>query len=158
ATSPGWRTTVGDERLFALITAQLAEAPKDRSCDHLMWAVTEHPLFEEMRSTCALLSVPQRLGLIGNEKLTVTERAVAAWFCSGIDYPYQNRVGRGDLNALGDLYRRIGVPIALSSASVLAARRTRQPYAVLVPLVWLEIQRSKEKSVTTLEVPPSGIA
>jgi hypothetical protein len=40
---------------------------------------------------------------------------------------------------------------------VLAARRTRQPYAVLVPLVWLELQHAGPAAVGNAFVPPSGL-
>jgi hypothetical protein len=45
----------------------------------------------------------------------------------------------------------------LVAATVLAARRTRQPYAVLVPLVWLEVQRSGLTRIEDAIVPPSGL-
>jgi hypothetical protein len=82
---------------------------------------------------------------------------VAAWFCSGINYPYQHRVGTGDLAALADAYCRLGAPPDLVAATVLAARRTRQPYAVLVPLVWLEVQCSGPITIADACVPPSDL-
>jgi hypothetical protein len=46
----------------------------------------------------------------------------------------------------------------LVAATVLAAKRTRQPYAVLVPLIWLEVQRSGVGSrIEDAIVPPTGL-
>jgi hypothetical protein len=88
---------------------------------------------------------------------SLPDRAVAAWFCSGINYPYEHRVSGGDLGALADAYYRLGAPPDLVAATVLAARRTRQPYAVLVPLVWLEVQCSGVSRIEDAIVPPSGL-
>src|SRR5262249_42334879 len=72
-------------------------------------------------------------------------------------YPYQHRVGAGDLAGLGDAYCRLGAPPDLVAATVLAAKRTRQPYAVLVPLIWLEVQRHGVTRIEDAIVPPSGL-
>jgi hypothetical protein len=82
---------------------------------------------------------------------------VAAWFCSGINYPYQHHVGAGDLAGLADAYCRLGVPPDLVAATIVAAKRARQPYAVLVPLVWLEVQRSGPTATAHACVPPSRL-
>jgi hypothetical protein len=53
---------------------------------------------------------------------------------------------------------RLGAPPDLVAATVLAAKRTRQPYAVLVPLVWLEVQRAGLTEVSDASIPASGFA
>ena len=40
---------------------------------------------------------------------------------------------------------------------MLAAKRTRQPYVVLVPLIWLEVRRTELTAVGDAFVPPSGV-
>jgi hypothetical protein len=42
-------------------------------------------------------------------------------------------------------------------ATVLAAKRTREPYAVLLPLVWLEVQRGGPVAFRDQPVPASAI-
>ena len=123
------------------LSAGLPRAPKDRSADYLMWVVAEHPDQRETRAICGRVSVTECLSMVTDLSRSLPDRAVAAWFCSGINYPYQHRVGAGDLFGLADAYCRLGAPPDLVAATVLAAKRTRQPYAALVPLVWLEVQR-----------------
>jgi hypothetical protein len=110
-----------------------------------------------MRAICGRASVTECLSMVMDHSRSLHDRAVATWFCSGINYPYQHRVGAGDLSGLADAYCRLGAPPDLVAATVLAARRTRQPYAVLVPLVWLEVQRSGPTAIAHASVPPSGL-
>ena len=156
ATLPKWRAVIGEEAALRSIVSTLATAPKDRSADYLTWTAAEHPDLREMRETCGhSSSITECLSMVSDRSRALPDRAVAAWFCSGINYPYQHRVGTGDLAALADAYCRLGAPPDLVAATVLAAKRTRQPYAVLVPLVWLEVQRSGPTKVVEAIVPPS---
>jgi hypothetical protein len=155
ATLPKWRAVIGEEAALHSIVSTLAIAPKDRSADYLMWIAAEHPDLRETREICGHCSITDRLSMVLDRSRSLPDRAVAAWFCSGVNYPYEHRVGGGDLAALGDAYCRLGAPPDLVAATVLAARRTRQPYAVLVPLVWCEVQRSGPTKVEEAIVPPS---
>jgi hypothetical protein len=157
AMSPGWRALGGEEAVLASIVCRLAETPKDRSADYLMWIAAEHPDLGEMREICGHSSITDRLSMVLDHSRSLPARAVAAWFCSGINYPYQHRVGTGDLAALADAYCQLGAPPDLVEATMVAARRTRQPYAALVPLVWLEVQRSGQTAIAHACVPPSGL-
>ena len=142
ATSSNFRAAHGEEEVLASIVCRLATAPKDRSADYLMWVAAEHPDQRETRALCGCVSVTECLSMVTDLSRSLADRAVATWFCSGINYPYQHRVGAGDLVGLADAYCGLGAPPDLVAATVLAAKRTRQPYVALVPLVWLEVQRS----------------
>ena len=157
ATSSNWRAAHGEEEVLASIVCRLAAAPKDRSADYLMWVAAEHPDQRETRAICSRVSVTECLSMVTDLSRSLPDRAVAAWFCSGINYPYQHRVGAGNLSGLADAYCRLGAPPDLVAATVLAAKRTRQPYVALVPLVWLEVQRSGLTAVGDAFVPPSGL-
>ena len=157
ATLPKWRAVIGEEAALRSIVSTLATAPKDRSADYLMWVAAEHPDQRETRAICGRASMTECLSMVGDLSRSLPDRAVAAWFCSGINYPYQHRVGAGDLVGLADAYCRLGAPPDLVAATVLAAKRTRQPYAVLVPLVWLEVQRGGPTAVADACVPSSGL-
>jgi hypothetical protein len=157
AVSPGWRSSYGEDRAVLSIISKLATAPKDRSADYLMWIAAEHPDQCETRAICGRASVNECLSMVTDLSRPLPDRAVAAWFCSGIDYPYQHRVGAGELSWLADAYCRLGAPPDLVAATVLAARRTRQPYVVLVPLIWLEVRRTGLTAVGDVFVPPSGL-
>jgi len=157
AVSPGWRASYGEDRAVLSIISKLAAAAKDRSADYLMWIAAEHPDQCKTRAICDRASVTECLSMVTDLSRPLPDRAVAAWFCSGIDYPYQHRVGAGELSWLEDAYCRLGAPPDLAAATVLAARRTRQPYVVLVPLVWLEVRRAGLTAVGDAFVPPSGL-
>jgi MgsA AAA+ ATPase C terminal len=95
-TSSDWRSQQGNERVLCYLSRRLAEAPKDRSADYLMWAASDHESLGQARETCRGASINGRLALL-NGATPLPARAVAAWFCSGIDQPYQQRVGAGEL-------------------------------------------------------------
>jgi MgsA AAA+ ATPase C terminal len=157
AVSSAWRAEHGEERVFASFVSRLAEAPKDRSADYLMWAASEHPSLVDICQICAHASIADRLSIVGDISLPLAHRAIAAWFSSGIDYPHQRRVGPGDLQELGRTYAKLGADEQLATATVLAAKRTRQPYTVLLPLVWLEVQRAGPVTFRDDPVPASAI-
>jgi hypothetical protein len=154
---PHCRAVIGEEAVLRSIVATLATAPKDRSADYLMWIAAEHLDLRETREICGRSSITERLSMVLDHSRSLPDRAVAAWFCSGIDYPYQHRVGTGDLAALADAYCRLGAPPDLVAATMLAAKRTRQPYVVLVPLVWLDVQRTGPAAIADACIPPSGV-
>jgi hypothetical protein len=157
ATSAAWRTKVGEEKALAYLVQRLAEAPKDRSADYLMSAARHHPSLAHMRQTCATSSIETRLNLLTDLTKSLPERAVAAWFLSGLDERYEKIVGRGDLRALEESYRALGASDQLCAATMAAARRTREPFNIMVPLVWLEIRRTGFSTVRDLPLPPSPV-
>jgi hypothetical protein len=157
ASSLGWRASYGEDRAILSIVSRSAAAPKDRSADYLMWIAAEHPDQRETRAVCGRASVTECLSMVTDLSRSLPDRAVAAWFCSGINYAYQHRVGAGDFARLADAYCRLGAPPDLVAATVLAARRTRQPYVVLVPIIWLEVRRTGLTAVGDAFVPPSGV-
>jgi hypothetical protein len=83
----------------------------------------------------------------------LVHRAVAAWFASGINWRYDQQVRGGDLRALAAAYRDLGAGEELSHSIVLAARKGPEPLVILVPLVWLEVQRSGPARVRSDPVP-----
>jgi hypothetical protein len=157
ATSPDWRANAGEEKAIAYLVQRLTEAPKDRSADYLMLAARLHAGFEHMRQTCKASSIETRLKLVADQTRPLAERAVAAWFLSGLDERYEKIVGPGNLQALGDTYKSLGVSEQLATATLTAARRTREPFTIMLPLVWLEIQRTGPATVREFPVPPSPV-
>jgi hypothetical protein len=104
ATTAEWRTKHGEEKAIAYLVGRLVEAPKDRSADYLICAARLHGSLEEMRQACKASSVETRLRLVSDPTKSLPERAVAAWFLSGLDERYEKVVGRGDLEALAQTY------------------------------------------------------
>jgi hypothetical protein len=158
AISPDWRARHGEERVLASVASRLAGVPKDRSADYLMWAAAEHRSLADARGLCVQASIQERLNILLDRSAPLGRRAVGAWFASGIDYPYQHRMGAGDLLRLADAYRALGVADQLASAMVVAAKRTREPYTVLLPLTWLEVQRCERIEFRDEPLTASAIA
>jgi hypothetical protein len=150
AVLPGWRASYGEVRTVLSIVSRLAAAPKDRSADYLMWVAAEHPDQGEARTSCGRASMTECLSMVTDLSRSLPD-------CSGIDYPFEHRVRAGDLSGLEDAYCWLGAPPDLAAATVLAARRTRQPFVVLLPLVWLEVQRAGLTAVDDAFIPPSNL-
>ena len=134
----------------------LAEAPKDRSAD-LLFAVALHdPDLEIMRSQCRSVSVARRLEFVADPTLSLPERALAVWHSSGVESRGEQRVGPGDLDALMRTYGELGVPERLLEAVAVAIRRAREPFALLLPLLWLAAAGS-ETGLADSPLAPSGL-
>ena len=145
----------GEEAAFLASCRILAQAPKDRSADLLFSAGMHSPFLEKARSTCAAMSLEERLEFIAEPTWTLPERAVAAWHASGVEPRGERRVGRGDFNALMRTYAKLGAPDKLLDAVAIAARKTREPMTVFPPLIWLEASKS-ETFIIDDPLPPSG--
>jgi hypothetical protein len=153
-----WRASVGgDERVVAYIARLLAEAPKDRSSDHLICSARSYAPFEEARQMAGSQSLAQRLDLVADANQPLHVRAIAAWYSSGIEWDDETRVGKGDLSGLTATFRSIGVPEELAAATQHAATRTREPITIMVPLIWLEAFRDGHPAIVDCPVPASPV-
>ncbi len=129
---------MGRDEAAALATARmLAEAPKDRSADLLFAVVLRDPALETMRSRCRSVSIARRLEFVADPTLSLSERALAVWHSSGIESRGEQRVGPGDLDALMRTYAELGVPGRLLEAIAVTVRKARDPFVLLLPLLWL---------------------
>ena len=138
AIDPGWRANVGgDERVIAYVARLLAEAPKDRSADHLICSSRSYPPWEEARRMAGSRSIAGRFDLVGENEQPLHVRAIAAWYSSGIEWGDERHVGKGDLSGLTAVFRSLGVPEELAMATRYAATRTGEPITIMVPLIWL---------------------
>ena len=131
------RTHGGNAEIIRGLATALAGAPKDRSADHLIAAAAAHPDLEPARRKMASIEVAERLELVRDDELPLGVRATAAWFASGLEWDRERRILGGDIDGLADCYRTLGVPADLIEALVIAARRTREPLAVMLPLIRL---------------------
>ena len=138
AADPDWRkANGGNQRVAIELAGALASAPKDRSADYLICGAKDHPALERVRHECLHMSMTNRLSAVGDQKRSLHERAVIAWYVSGMECSHEKRIGNGDLVGLMELFRQLGVPSELVDATARAAKRTREPITVMVPLVWL---------------------
>src|SRR3972149_6528895 len=77
------KSTGGNVRTVIELSRRLAEAPKDRSADHLIAAAAEHPRLESTRRQMAALQPASRLVSVANNSLPLTVKTTAAWDASG---------------------------------------------------------------------------
>jgi hypothetical protein len=132
----------------ALATAQmLAEAPKDRSADLLFAAALHDPTLEIARLRCRSASIARRLDFVADPTLSLPERALAVWHSSGVESRGERRVGPGDLDALMRTYAGLGVPEQLIEAVAVAVKKAREPFVLLLPLLWLAAAGSEAEFV-----------
>jgi hypothetical protein len=109
-----------------------------------------------MRSRCRSVSVAPRLEFVADPKLSLPERALAVWQSSGVELRGDGRVGPGDLNALMRTYAELGVPERLLEAVGVAIKKAREPFVLLLPLLWLAAAGS-EIEVLDPPLPSSGL-
>lgn len=124
----------GDGRAVVNATRILAGAPKDRSPEHLITAAMKAPSLEEGRTQLAAASSSETLAVVADESAALVKRAAATWFASGISLDAQPHTTPGDLSALLQSFRDLGVPASLVDATQVGARRLRdlrQPCAAL---------------------------
>ncbi len=153
-TDPAWREGVGgDECALRHVARLLAAAPKDRSPDHLISVAYSHPAFEDARGQVGAMSLARRIDRVADMSLPLPERAIAAWYASGIECGDERRVGPGDLNGLMHAFRHLGVPPDLIAATRIAATRTREPIVIMTPLLWLAASAAGDRRVVEGAVP-----
>jgi hypothetical protein len=157
ATTPKWRSERGEKQSLSYAVTCLAEAPKDRSADYLISAADTHESLNAVRETCLLADLNGRLRIVEDSSHPLPVRALAAWFASGVEARNGPRIEDGSLVGLRELLARLGTSEEFLSSTMLAAKRTREPITVLVPLIWLETQRSRATKVCNEEFPEAPL-
>lgn len=157
-TDPVWRKQAGgNTAVVSSVVRMLADAPKDRSSDYLICCARSHSSLAGVRQRLESMPVHARVDMAADTTLPVTVRATAAWYASGVEWGQEQRVGQGDLESLLKAFQDIGAPVALLEATKIAARRTREPITIMVPLVWLAADADRHKHVVDQPVPASPV-
>ena len=156
ANARGGREAEGDEAAALAISQMLAAAPKDRSADLLFVTVLHDPALESARSKLRSVSIARRLEFVADPTLSLPERALAAWHSSGVEERGERRVGPGDLGGLMRTYAELGAPEPLLEAVALALKKTREPFVLMLPLLWLEAAEG-ERELLDSPLPPSSL-
>ena len=155
---PKWRhRNGGNVRVVSGLAHVLAETPKDRSADYLICATKDHPALEEARRHAGSRSIAGRLAIVEDTRYSLSVRATTAWYVSGLEWRGERRVGTGDIERLLTTLQELGVPEALSQATLIAARRTREPLTVMVPLIWLAAASDTDRQIVSRPVPAASI-
>jgi MgsA AAA+ ATPase C terminal len=137
STDASWRKQSGGDAAFASHLARLlAEAPKSRSAEHLISSSDQHPSLEQERRAVGTRSIADNLAAVADKSNSLTHRALAGWYVSGIGWE-REKVPGSNLPALLDTFRQLGVPEELVAATGIAATKSREPITLMVPLIWL---------------------
>ena len=153
ADNSAWRKNHGgDLKLAVHLAGVLSEAPKDRSADYLCGA-RDHPALAGFAQAMANTALKSRLSHVHDQALGLPQRAIAALCAPGIGSRGEISPGTGGLDALLAVFRELEVPEELVAATGVAAARTREPITVMVPLIWLAAQASRETRVCDCPVP-----
>jgi hypothetical protein len=149
---PALRSAIGgNPRTVAGIARVLCQSAKDRSADYLGCGPRVHPtLFAAPREN-SMSSLKRQLCIVTDQDAPLFLRTLAAWHACGIGRDHENK---GDLSALLQTYRRLGAPEPLVEATGIAAKRTREPFTVTVPLVWLAANAGPTPSIERCPLPP----
>lgn len=129
------RSMGGNEEAMARVIEHLSCAAKDRSADYLICSAKLHPSLEHTRECVGRMTLKNRIALATDVSAPITERAVAAWYASGLEWEGERRVGAGDLRGLLGQFRLVGVSESLLNSTAIAARRTKEPIVVMVPVL-----------------------
>jgi hypothetical protein len=147
----------GDEQVAAHVARLLAGALKDRSAEHLLRVCRAYPGYEDVREAVGAASNAQRLRLVADNEQPLHVRSTAAWYASGVDLGDEKRLGEADLPGLLDAFRSIGIPDDLVTATGIAARKTRVPLTIVVPLIWQTAFREAPPIVANMPGPNSPL-
>jgi hypothetical protein len=140
-----------DGRVAIHLAGLLAASPKDRSADYLVGA-KDHPALADFARTTRDTSVEAMLLAVRDKALSLPRKAIPALFAAVAD---GDRVwDRAGLDRLTGAYRELRVPEDLLAATEVAASRTREPITVMIPLIWLAAQASRETRICDCPVPP----
>ena len=157
STDSSWRRKNGGDLHIAVRLARvLAQARKSRSAEHLITSTQHHPSLAGSRILRGAGSLTDHLDTVLDQEASLAERALAAWCASGIGWVAEKRA-RGDLAALLDKFRSLGVPDELVTATGIAAQKTREPITLLVPLVWLAATGQSHPTISKSEVPATKV-
>jgi hypothetical protein len=156
ATAPRRGAKQGNGRDFTRFVSRLAEARKDRSADYLVCAAKFHAGLEVARERCRSRPAADSLDLVADRTRFIAFRSVAACHVAGLDWA-TGRSGRPlALEGLAEVYRGLGVAEEVIRMMVLALRKSRDPMAIVVPLIWTEANQHGAVGVCDDPIPASG--
>jgi hypothetical protein len=157
STDSSWRKKSGGDAVVASHLARLlAEAPKSRSAEHLITSSSQHPSFEQERRLVSTSSIADNLAAVVDKSNSLTHRALAGWYVSGIGWEGE-KVPGSNLPALLDAFRQFGVPEELVAATGIAATKSREPITLMAPLIWLAANDAQVPVVVEAAVPSSPV-
>lgn len=154
SSSSEWRHKVGgDYHVLMYLVTKLCLATKDRSSDYLICTAHDHPALENVRNWACTLSLRQRIEIAMDLKYSLPVRATMAWFASGLEWGDETRVGKNDINSLFNSFCDRGVPYLIAQATLHAANVTKEPIAVMIPILFEELQKDNSLGAKSPPIP-----
>jgi hypothetical protein len=139
-TDRAWRRKLPDKgREVSLgLVERMCAATKSRFSDEILAIAALEPALGPARTELAMASTQQLLGCSATSD-DIGVRALVSWFLAGTArYPMDDVPRRqGDLAAVWEAARDLGVPAELPDLLNRAARRMPWPLAVLLPLAYV---------------------
>jgi hypothetical protein len=142
------------ERLERLVR-RMAGAPKDRSPDHLLTAATFSPRLDPARGRATARSASDQVAAAADMSASLLDRALAVTLALELDMKGFMRAGDLAAEAIFHVFRNLGVPAEVVTATRDAARLTREPITLMTPLLWLEAEQAGGRPVLAQAIPPS---
>ena len=152
---PNLRSGVnGDNRALRYVARLLADAPKDRSADFLIWGAHSEAASGDVQRKVGVMTLSQRLDAVSDAHATIWDRAVAAYYASGVEWGDEKRIGEGDIARLMQTFRDLGAPPELLTATRIAAQVTKEPIVIMAPLLWVAASAGPTPKVFDCVMPP----
>lgn len=140
----------GDEVVVRKLARLLAATLKDRSADLAACVAHHHPALKAERQRIANLTLTERLRWATDMSVPFTHRLIASWLGSGLSWSGERRAVSGDVDGLLRALEALDVPVQLLDTVWSAAKLTREPLTVLLPIVW---HAASQQNVETIVAP-----
>jgi len=145
----------GDRVVVGYLIERLCETALDRTADHLLSIVQDHPMMEDERWELGRVPTGDLLNEIKNPDLSVADRSMATWYAAGTDKFRSDALWtrHGDPEGVFEAFGALGVEKALVEACRVATRKMRNPLPLFVPLIWLAIRNSQTDVIIETNLP-----
>lgn len=128
------------------LTRILATAQKDRSAELLISAINCHPSLAALRDSVGSMDAGQCLAIIADHAATLHRRAAATVAAAGFEHS-DRKVFAANLDNVLSAFSDLDVPSQLLRVVRRAAFRTREPMAILLPLLWLALPLGRHETI-----------
>lgn len=133
-----------DIEVALMIAKALAGATKDRSSDYLPYIALEHPDWAQEREDIAGLHIGDRLPIALDPGQPLIRRAIATLYLVGLDAQGRLILNNGYHLQLLRGFENRGLPVEMAECIDRAARKTREPITMMLPLIWASLQHTGE--------------
>lgn len=140
-----WRRKMGDERVALYLTRLMCGAVKNRMSDELYIQAERAPEYHALRQFLAKADNAHLISCSSDQSKPLIERALALWLLAGTKkYPSEAIPLRvGDPGKAIEVISGLDAPADLVASCIGVMNRTSWPLALLMPLIWQEVEKHK---------------